>query len=335
MANITFLAYDRCMFSGITGLMDAFAIANLWIQYFQRKGEMVGLPSGAIFNTEIVTMGGEPVVTSHGVSIQPDRAMEDVDGTDLILIPPYLFATYSLPDDMTEIVRWLVEQHHRGARIGAVCTGAFVLGMTGLLDGKIATTNWQVARMFQRQFPKVRLKPERILTEDSGLICSGAVTAQYNLGLYVIELYGSEDLSRACAKALLVDPNRTAQTPYVIANFSKNHGDKDILKAQQWMEDHYPENITVDDAARHVGLSPRHFKRRFKTATRETPLAYIQQIRLESAKKRLETTTDNIDDITRQIGYEDSSTFRRLFKKYTDLSPRAYRERFGNCRDRL
>jgi transcriptional regulator GlxA family with amidase domain len=334
MATITFLAYDRCMFSGITGLMDAFAIANLWIQYFQRKGEMAEAPPGPAFNTEIVTMGGEPVVTSHGVQIQPDRAMEDVDGADLILIPPYLFANHSLPDDMTEIKRWLVEQYHRRARIGAVCTGAFILAMTGLLDGKIATTNWQVARRFQRQFPKVRLKPERVLTEDSGLICSGAVTAQYNLGLYVIELYGSEDLSRACAKALLVDPNRTAQTPYVIANFSKNHGDKDILKAQQWMEDHYSDPITVDDAARHVGLSPRHFKRRFKTATHETPLAYIQQIRLESAKKRLETTTDNIDEITHQIGYEDSSTFRRLFKKYTDLSPRAYREKFSSCRSR-
>lgn len=334
MVNITFLAYDQCMFSGISGLMDAFTIADLWLQFFRKKGEADDLPSGAVFNQEIVTIGGKPVVTSYGVPVHPARAMEAVDGTDLILIPPYLFANHSLPAEMPEIVQWLVGQYRQGARIGATCTGTFILAMTGLLNGKLATTNWQVAQRFQRQFPKVRLKPERVLTEDSGLICSGAVTAQYNLGLYVIELYGSENLSRACAKALLVDTNRNSQAPYMIAAFAKKHGDKAILEAQQWMEAHYADPVSLDDVARRVGLSPRHFKRRFKTATRETPLRYIQQIRLESAKKRLETTTDNIDEITRQIGYEDASTFRRLFKKHTDLSPRAYRDKFSSCRNR-
>ncbi|MCP4576531.1 MAG: helix-turn-helix domain-containing protein [Deltaproteobacteria bacterium] len=238
-----------------------------------------------------------------------------------------------MPDEAPQIQEWLIHHYNRNVRIGALCTGVFILAMTGLLDGKVATTNWQLKRRFKKQFPKVLLKPDQVLTEDSGLICSGAVTSMYNMALYVIELFGSEELARVSAKSLLVDPSRTNQTPYMITKFGKNHGDREILKAQRWMEDHYSESISIDEAARHVNLSPRHFKRRFKQATQETPLAYVRQIRLEAAKRRLETTTDNIDEITRQIGYEDSSTFRRLFKKFTYLSPREYRDKFGHHRN--
>ncbi|MDM8523042.1 helix-turn-helix domain-containing protein [Desulfococcaceae bacterium HSG8] len=330
MARITFIAYDRCMFSGIAGLIDAFTIADLWHQKFESDEASDAHP---LFDTEIVSLKGKPVLTNRGIRINPDRGTEDVEDTDMILIPPYLFGVRPLPDEMPDILHWITRHYRQDTRIGALCTGVFILAMTGLLDGKIATTNWQVAKRFRRQFPEVRLKSERVLTEDSGLICSGAVTALYNLAIYVIEIFGSEALSRVCAKAFLVDPGRNTQAPYMITNFWKNHGDREILKAQEWMEDHYADNITIDAAARHVSLSPRHFKRRFKKATDETPLAYLQQIRLEAAKKRLETTTDNIDEITRQIGYEDSSSFRRLFKKYTALSPREYRDKFGNIRN--
>jgi len=331
MAKITFLAYDRCMFSGISGLMDAFSVSNLWYDFFERKKNSDDLTIGPLFEMEIVTLQGRPVVTNCGIKIEADRALEDVNGTDLILIPPHLFNDKPVPREIPDILQWLNSMYQENVRIGGICTGTFILAMTGLLDGKIATTNWQVIKTFKQQFPDVILKPERILTEDSGLICSGAITAQYNLALYVIEAYGSNELSRLCAKAFLVDPSRNAQTPYMITNFWKKHGDQAVLKAQQWMEEHFSKNISIDAAARHVSLSPRHFKRRFKKATDENPLSYLQQIRLEAAKKRLETTTENIDEITHQIGYEDSSTFRRLFKKYTSLSPRAYRDKFSIC----
>jgi transcriptional regulator GlxA family with amidase domain len=324
MAKITFIAYNHCMFSGIAGLTDAFSIADLWHQTFERNK-----PSTPLFEMEIVSPKGKPVVSNRNIRIHPDLDMEDVEKTDLILIPPYLFGVQPLPEELPDILQWITRHYRQHTRIGAICTGVFVLAMTGLLDGKIATTNWQVVKRFGRQFPEVRLKPERVLTEDAGLICSGAVTALYNLALYVIEIFGSEELSRACAKALLVDPSRNTQTPYMITKFWKNHGDQEILKAQEWMAENYTGTISIDDAARYAGLSPRHFKRRFKKATDETPLAYLQQIRVEAAKKKLETTADNIDDITRQVGYEDACTFRRLFKKHTALSPREYRDKFS------
>jgi transcriptional regulator GlxA family with amidase domain len=329
MARITFIAYDHCMFSGVAILIDAFSITNLWLQKFGHHPPTAAPPGVPLFETEIVTPGGS---AGHCQRRCPDTAGQGYGSGypyGYHIDTTYLFGVHPLPDEMDAILPWLVSHYERDVRVGASCTGVFVLAMTGLLDGRVATTNWQVIKPFRRRFPHVRLKPEHILTEDSGLICSGAVAAQYNLALYLIEVFGSQALSRGCAKMFLVDPSRSTQAPYMSTHFSKRHGDREILKAQYWLEQHYRDSITIDAAARHVGLSPRHFKRRFKKAVDETPLKYLQQIRLEAAKTMLETTADTIGDITRQVGYEDSSTFRRLFKTYTALSPREYRDKFS------
>ena len=333
MATITFMAYDGCMFSGVAALMDAFSICNLWHEYALQNENQENMPADIpLFDMEIVSPGGKPFMANGGIRMEAHRPLEAVEKTDLVLIPPFLFNARKPLTPSGNMLQWLTGLHQDHIRIGAICTGVFILAMTGLLDGKIATTNWQLVNRFRHQFPEVILKPERLLTQDTGLICSGAVTAQYNMLLYIIELFGSTALSRKCAKAFLVDPSRTTQAPYMITSFWKEHGDREISTAQRWMEDHYAGHITIDEVACQVNLSPRHFKRRFKKATGETPLAYLQQIRMESAKSRLETTRDNIEEITRLIGYEDSSTFRRLFKKHTDLSPREYRDKFSICR---
>jgi transcriptional regulator GlxA family with amidase domain len=329
MAKITFIAYEQCMFSAIAGLIDAFSISNALHQQSENSNTAGAVTVPPLFEMEIVSLGGCDVLANGGIRIQPERAMDEVKETDLILIPPHLCGVQPQMEEMSRLIPWIVRHHQDHARIGAICTGVFILAMTGLLDGKIATTNWQVIESFKRQFPHVVLKPERVLTEQAGLICSGAITAQYNLALYVIECFGSQQLSRGCAKVFLVDPNRSTQTPYMTTTFRKTHGDREILKAQRWLEEHYTDKFTTDDVAGLVGLSPRNFKRRFKKATGENPLRYLQQIRLETAKNRLETTQDNIDDITQQVGYTDSRTFRRLFKQYTTLSPREYRDKFS------
>lgn len=327
MAKITFLLYEHCLSSAITALIDAFSIYNSLAEDTETNGCGDGT-SLSFFETKIAAVTRQPVLTNGGVRVQPDTAIESVKASDLILIPPQLNAQLPKDDELSHIIPWLKESYQRGGRIGAMCTGSFVLASTGLLNGKIATTNWLFVKKFKRQFPKVRLKPERILTEDEGLICSGAITAMYNLALYVIEIFGSEELSRKCSKILLVDQHRKSQLPYMATMFRKHHGDNQILNAQRWFEDNYASQFTIDDVANFVGLSPRHFKRRFKKATGENPLRYLQQMRLETAKTMLETSLENIEIITQQVGYEDSRTFRRLFKQYTSLSPREYRARF-------
>ncbi len=321
MVKITFLAGEGCLPSSISSLVDAFSIANLWHQALSKD-------PAPLFDTEVVTVDGKPVLGNGCIQIHPHQAMEHVDQTDFLLIPAFLPVTEPMTPNIEPVLDWIIHRYKAQVPIAAMCTGVFLLAETGLLDGKTATTNWQFAKLFHRRYPEVRLRPEHILTEDSGLISTGAATSMFNLGLYIIERFGSNELSSVCSKALLVDPNRNSQTPYIIHYDRKDHRDAEIIKAQHFMEKNFSKDIAIDDVAKHVCISPRHFKRRFKQATGDAPLSYLQKVRIEAAKNKLETTLDNINEITWQIGYEDSSTFRRLFKKHTDLSPREYRDKF-------
>lgn len=323
MTRITCLVMEGCLFSATSGLMDAFNIANLW---HASSGKQDAEP---LFETEIVTVDGRASTAMGGIRVHPHRAMGDVERTDAILVPPLLPNINPPPTGMDEVLRWLIDNYRRQTLIGALCTGTFILAETGLLDGRQATTNWQYARMFQRRFPQVRLRPEKIMTEDSGLLCSGAATSIFQLGLYLIDTFGSEDLARSCSKALLIDPNRESQAPYAVLDFPRDHGDAGVLKAQQVMEQRYSDGLVIDDVAREVGISPRHFKRRFKQTLGETPLSYLQRVRIEAAKHMLERSRKPVSEITWQVGYADTSSFCRLFKKSTGLSPRDYRERFA------
>lgn len=324
MKKMTFLAIDGCLFSSINNLIDAFCIANLWHRV------MAEATPGPLFETEIVSADGGQVCASGNVRIQPDRAMGEADAADMIFIPAFSDMVHLSAPNIDPILSWIVAQHRRGIPIAATCTGAFLLAETGLLDGRMATTNWQFARMFQRRYPQVHLETGRIMTETGGLFCTGASTAIFNLALHLIQRYGGEALSAVCAKAFLVDPNRESQAAYVIFRSRRDHGDEKVLMAQQWMEGNYARNVSIDAVARRVGISPRHFKRRFRKATGASPLVYLQSVRIEAAKHKLETTQETVNEITYRIGYEDSSTFRRLFKREMGLSPREYRVKF--CR---
>ncbi len=328
MAHISLLAFPGCSMATLSGPVDAFSIANLWCN----------LDSGLntvcrpLFSWDIVTTDGKPVSGSGGITIQPNCSIYDVSDTDIILIPGFLppFNFFGkIPEKLTA---WFMEQYSRKAMIGTVCTGSFFLAETGLLNGKTATTNWLFARNFKKRYPRVNLKPERLLVEDSGIICSGATTSFLDLCLHIIKKFGSDELAVCCSKSLLMEPNRRLQSPYVIFDYYKNHGDEKILQAQTHMEENFRETISIEELASDLGISPRHFKRRFKRATEESPLAYLQRVRIEAAKQKLELTKDTIDEITWQVGYEDSNSFRRLFKKSTGFSPKEYRLRFARIK---
>lgn len=320
--KISFLAAGNCFSSGISGLVDTFTIANLW------HTELTGHRE-PLFTTEVVSLDGRPVASCGGIRLIADRSIEDPGETEYLILPPFIpVPRFDTPGERA-LITWIIAQHGAGIPVAAMCTGAFLLAETGLLNGREATTNWQFARKFTRRYPKILLRPEKIMTEDNGLVCTGAATAYFSLALALIEKYGSKELATVCAKSLLIDPNRTSQAPYFLRRDLQGHADASIAKAQRFMENNYAAIASVDEIASHVCLSSRHFKRRFKKATGNAPLSYLQNMRIELAKKKLESTLDSIDDITMQIGYENSSTFRRLFKKHTSLSPREYRDKFA------
>lgn len=332
MVHLTFLAYPNCSMSGISGPIDAFSIANLWCG-LERGFDTECRP---LFEWDIVTTDGNPVQGRGRITIQPTGSIHDIDSTDCILIPGLLPPLDCIVGNVPkELAAWLHHQYDQHTMIGASCTGAFLLAETGLLAGKIATTNWAFAGYFKKLYPDVRLKPDRILTQDSGLICSGATTSFLDLCLYLIEKFGSEELAARCSKSLLVERNRCSQSPYFLFDYQKNHTDGKVLKAQTRMEKQFPETISIETLAQDLGVSPRHFKRRFKKATGDSPLTYLQRVRIEAAKQKLETTTETIHEITCQVGYEDTNSFRRLFRKHTGLSPREYRDRFSRTGQRV
>ncbi len=298
-------------------------LANHWWQTMSETWDE------KLFNVDIVSVDGKPVKGGAGMVVHPSGSTADVDDADLILIPPFLPNIRWLRSEYGEAITWLQEQHQAGRVIAAMCTGTFLLAQTGLLDGRAATTNWRFARSFRKHFPEVNLQLDRTVTEQEGLFCSGAATAYLDLLLRLIAHFGSEELANNCSKSLLLDANRGSQAPYIIFDRYRNHNDDKVVEAQKWLEEHYTELVMIDDVAKMLSVSPRHFQRRFKEATGESPLTYLQKIRVEIAKEKLETTKDSFGEITWHVGYEDVNSFRKLFMKHTDLSPSTYRMKFA------
>ncbi len=324
MAKLAFVALDGCLFSSINDLIDAFGIANRWRRVLDDSVD------DDLFETQILSMDGSIVKANGNVRIQPDRAVPKTCHADMIFVPAFADMRHLSSPQTRAVIAWITAQHRRGIPLAATCTGSFLLAETGLLDGRVATTNWHFARMFQHRYPKVKLDIDRMMTETDGLICTAAATAIFNLALHLIQRFGGESLASICAKSILVDPNRQSQAPYAVFHSNKGHGDTPVLEAQAWMEENFARTISIDEIARQVGISPRHFKRRFKKATGAAPIAYLQSVRIQAAKEKLESTQQSVNEITYGIGYEDSSTFRRLFKREVGLSPREYRDKF--CR---
>ena len=323
MPHITLLAFKDCAASGVFGVIDAFGIANRYHPQLNRDAD--GAPT--LFSWDIVSIDGKPVQGEGRVTITPHCSIDDVNATDVIMIPGFLSPLNFIGRVPKKLTEWIKRYHSNHVMICSTCTGTFFLAETGLLNGRTVTTNLKFSRYFQKLYPSVNLQPERILTEDSGFICSGATTSYMDLCVYLIEKFGFEDLAAICAKALLVEPRRS-QSPYFIFDYQKYHTDATIKKAQCFMEEKFTQPISVEELASDFGISQRHFMRRFKRATGDSPLRYLQRIRIEAAKEKLEKTMQSIDEITQQVGYEDTNSFRKLFKKYTGLSPRNYRNRF-------
>lgn len=321
MKKVTFLALRNTMASAFVGPLDVFYQAGVMWNYF--NGEKLT----PFFDVKVVTTLGEPFKCLSGVRIVPDGSIYDVEDTDLIVVSSILDIDRTMRDQ-GEVIGWLLDHYREGTHIATICSGAFVLAETGLLDGKTATTHWAFADQFQRRYPQIELKPDRLITDEGDLFCSGGYNAGTDLSLYLVEKYCGHEVALQSSKSLISDIGRTSQSPYAIFQHQKNHHDDQILAVQEWIEDNFDKNFNYDTLASKNGMSRRTLERRFKTATGETPLTYQQCIRVEAAKHLLEDGNRSFDEITFQVGYEDSSSFRKVFIKQTGLRPTEYRKKF-------
>ncbi|MDX5299278.1 MAG: helix-turn-helix domain-containing protein [Gammaproteobacteria bacterium] len=281
------------------------------------------------FRVQIASPDGQPVSCTGGLQLIPQVGLDQVHAPELVVVPGFMFNILGALPGLQDVVEWLRHQHAQGVYIASLCTGAFVTAQAGLLDGRYATTHWAFSEQFARHFPRVKLQTERTVTDDGQLLCSGGSTSCSDLLLHLIRKFASPQLAAECAKKLLVDAAGRSQTPYASTTFKKNHTDAEILKIQIWLERRLASPIVMEQVAESFGLSMRNFIRRFKEATGQTPVQYLQNLRVEKAKLLLEGSQEPFDQITLQVGYEDNNSFRRLFKERVGLSPGDYRKRFG------
>ena len=327
LITVSLLALPESTPAALYGLYEVFVSVGLvWPNLTGQDSQ------GPRFAVSIVSPDGKPFKSAIGTPIEPHAALDDVHTSDIVIV-----ADLSLEPDgdprgrWKEACDWVRGQHTRGALICSICTGSVLLADTGLLDGHEATTHWSACELFPVFYPAVRLQAERIIVpcgKDHRVITSGGASAWEDLVLYLIARYCDQAEAVRTAKVFLFGDRSEGQLPYAVAGPPRRHDDAVIAQTQTWIADHYKAAQPVSRMAARSRLPERSFKRRFKVATGYTPVAYVQTLRIEEAKQLLETTDDATDEIGRQVGYEDPTFFRRLFRRHTGTTPARYRRRY-------
>jgi transcriptional regulator GlxA family with amidase domain len=289
-------------------------------------------PNGAPFQVEIVGEALGPLWMASGVPVGVQRAVDAVASSDIVIVPSIVlrsggWATGRYP----RLLAWLRRMHERGAVLCSACSGIFLLAETGLFDGMDATVHYGYAGAFAAAYPRVRIHPERVLVVSGAredLVSSGASTTWHDLVLYLIARFSSPTAAQEVARSFALQWHQDGLTPYITFEGKTDHGDGEILSAQRWLSAHFAVANPVEEVVKRSALAERTFKRRFVQGTGLTPIAYVQRLRIEDAKRRLERTDTPVDKISWRVGYEDAAFFRRLFKRTTGLAPGAYRKRF-------
>lgn len=308
---------------GIYDVMNAFAVMEM-------SHAVAG--AQAPFQIEIVGEALGPVELASGVTIEVQRAVDTIEASDIVIVPSILLRREGWTKGRyPRLVEWIKQAHDRGAVICSACSGIFLLAETGLFDGRDATVHFGYARALAAAYPSIAIHPERVLVisgRREELVSSGASTTWHDLVLYLIARYAGATTAQEVARLFALQWHQDGLTPYIIFEGRRDHGDGEIESAQQWLRDHFAVANPVDEMIKRSKLAERTFKRRFVHATGLTPIAYVQRLRIEDAKRRLERTDASVDEISWRVGYEDSAFFRRLFKRTTGLAPGAYRKRF-------
>lgn len=323
MKEITILLLDQMFSSTAIGPMEVFRHAgSLW-------NALTGVKVEPAFRVITATADGGAVTCDGGIRIAPNIALKNVGKTDLIFVPTTGVSVDDVLERNAAIVPWLKRRSTNGVAIASVCSGVGLVAAAGLLDGKRATTHWGLAERFREKYPRVKWMPELMVTEDRGFYCGGGVNASLDLAIYLVERFCGHEVAMQTSKALLIEMPRAWQAGFAIVPLKTDHTDDVISKAQDWIHRNFAKTFSLDDPAERVGMSVRNFVRRFKQATGDSPLIYLQKLRVAAAKRMLESNHRSMQEISFAVGYQDVAFFRSLFQRHTGISPSQYRERFG------
>ncbi len=323
MKKVAVLAFNNCLTSSVIGVLDVFEICNnFWKQHNNSQN--------SFFDLKLFTVNGNSVNSFNSIPINSLNSLDEVSKVDVVIIPPAMSQIDQAIEENKDLIPWFDKMRSQGAVLASICTGIFFLAKAGLLNNKTVTTNPLMASLFHERYPSIKMDLDQVLIDEGDIITTGPTYAFIDLVIYLIEKYCGFDLALQCSKLLLHDKNRSKQTPYLISAIQNRHKDPEIKNIQNWMELNCTRaDINIDALADRFHMSSRNFARRFQKVTGNTPLVYLQRMRVEIAKKKLEITHLSIDEITNDVGYSDRKSFGRLFRRYTSLSPSEYRRRFS------
>jgi transcriptional regulator GlxA family with amidase domain len=306
--------------SSIVGAYKIFTRAN---EYWK------GLGRKELFSIQLAGLSKKVDFYDGLFTVKPHTNISSVKKTNLIIIPSLNHNYQNAVKGNKKLIDWIADQYKNGAEIASICTGAFMLASSGLLDGKSCSTHWAAADNFKRMFPKVDLQTDMLITDENGIYTNGGAYSFLNLIIYLVEKYYDRQTAIFCSKVFQIEIDRKSQSAFTIFTGQKMHGDEMIKKVQAYIESNLQEKISFEHLSSKFSLGRRNFDRRFIKATGNTPVEYSQRVKIESAKKALETSRKTVHEVMYEVGYSDIKAFREVFRKITGMSPVAYKGKYN------
>ncbi|MCD6065763.1 MAG: transcriptional regulator, AraC family [Bacteroidetes bacterium] len=320
MKNVVILVPETAIPAAIVDPQYMFNAINDFLQIKQLQ---------PAFKVSLAGLSRDVKLSEGTVTIHTDHLLKDVKKADLILIPAISGNIQTALKKNKDLIPWIVEQYKNGAEVASLCIGAFLLASTGLMNGKSCSTHWLFTNEFRNMFPEVKLVDDKVITDQNGLYSSGGASSYWSLLLYLVEKYTNRDMAIMASKFFLLDIDKNSQSPFIMFKGQKDHEDAEIVEVQEYIEKNYKRRITVEELSDRFGIARRTFERRFKKATSNTLIEYIQRVKIESAKKQLESGRKTVNEVMYDVGYTDTKAFRDVFKKLTGLSPIDYRNKYN------
>ena len=321
MKHLTIIVPDgQNSISSVAGAYEIFTKAN---EYWKQTGRR------ELFKIEFAGVSKKMDFFGGLISVKPHTQISAIAKTNLIIIPSLNHNYHKAVKGQQQLIDWIEKQYKNGAEVATICTGAFMLASSGLLDGKNCSTHWAAADNFRAMFPKVNLQPDRLITDENGIYTNGGAYSFLNLMVYLVEKYYDRQTAIFCAKVFQIEIERQSQSAFVIFTGQKLHSDEMVKKAQSYIEENLHEKISVELLSAKFAVGRRNFDRRFIKATGNTPVEYLQRVKIESAKKAFENSRKNVNEVMYEVGYSDVKAFREVFRKVTGMSPLEYRAKYN------
>jgi transcriptional regulator GlxA family with amidase domain len=325
--EVLIVAVEQTAGSALYGMLDVLlAAGNIWQTLVRSNTEQ------NLFNVRIVAPGKKTFTCGNNIPVKPDCSLKDNPKADIVILPElWLGPDEDINGRYPELMAWLRQQYKQGTSLYSACSGAIMLAESGLLDGCPATSHWGYQDLFNKQYPKVRFQPEPnlVFADPAGrIVTAGGTTSWHDLAIHIIARHAGTGEALRIAKVYLLKWHGEGQLPYASLTRSAPHADSVVRNCEQWLKDNYKESNAIPQVVVHANIPERTLKRRFKAATGTTLIEYLQNLRIEEAKRLLEAGQMPVDDISIEVSYEDPSFFRRLFKRLTGLTPSQYRRMF-------